>query len=208
MQYFSFSKKGNRPINADYLITDAKKGIFIIADAVGSNDSAKKTSQTACTIAHEECLKKEIKEPMIKIISALDEAHNSVVRNLPGSATTLDLLLIENKQAYIGHLGDSRVYLFRNHELRQLTEDHSIRHKIYQAIGLPDSVPDQINPPKLKRGDLIAMTTDGVHNSVSREDLTYLFNTGIALPDLAEVLIWEIERKGEYDNYTGILIRI
>ena len=209
MEYALFSEKGLRDENADYAVIDPEKNIFITADGVGSNFFAKHASKRACETAYKECKTTKIKKSVETIISAIDEANQAVQREYLGSATTLDLVLIKNSKAYIGHVGDSRVYLLRRKKLIQLTQDHiQVKNKLNRAVGTDFSAPDIIHPPGLRRGDIIAMTTDGVHNILSREEMTDILKIGMSLENTADLLKISVQYNGAFDNYTGILIRV
>jgi protein phosphatase len=107
-------------------------------------------------------------------------------KNLQGMGCTATVALIQNDQISWGHVGDSRLYLFRKNKLHQLTTDHNIaqlmvelgemsrndsasspfRHILNQCVGQPDCRPD-IGRQALEPGDLVMLCTDGLHGSIT-----------------------------------------
>jgi len=207
MEYALFSEKGQRKQNADYAIADPENNIFVIADGVGSNFFAKHASREACKTAHKNFLESKIKNSMQRLLYSLVDAHNSLILNAINGETTIDFVYIKNNKAYMGHAGDSRVYLLRKGNLKQLTEDQVAGKYIISAVGFDIFEPEQ-KEIEIKKRDMIAMTTDGVHNILSREELADLLAKGISLEDTAELLKLTVQYKGALDNYTGILIRV
>lgn len=208
MKYTAFSEKGNRRDNADYYIADPENKIFIIADGVGAFATACEASRTACKQIHQELLK-SLKEEKNKLCDSIEKATETLRREIPGQATTIDVVLMNEKRIYIGHVGDSRVYLLRNNRLIPLTDDHiEFKNMLSRAVGTNSSEPDIIITSALRPYDLFAMTTDGVHDVLTKEEFTEILSSGISLEDMADNLKKMIEFQGAPDNYTGILIRI
>ena len=130
-----------RELNEDsfYITEDqfADLQLFILADGMGGCNAGEIASRDAIN-----CAKKYIennfgntpkdKESLQKLVRSSMEYANMVVyenslknENLEGMGTTLEVCLIYNNRAYIGHIGDSRIYRIRDEFFRKLTTDHS-----------------------------------------------------------------------------------
>jgi LysM repeat protein len=143
--------------------------------------------------------------------------------------TTIIIALIRDDRVYFGHAGDSRLYLYRNHVLDQMTEDHSIiqqmlkagllslkeakehprRHEITRALGLtlafePDISPRAIIP---QNDDYLLLCTDGLTNMIESPEISKILDNPFNLNDKAAKLINRANKKGGTDNISVILIR-
>ena len=144
--------------------------------------------------------------------------------SLSGMGTTLTVLWPAGDQMLIGHVGDSRAYLLRDGEMRQVTEDHSIvadmvrrgllseeqaathpmRNYITRAVGTePEIQADILNLPR-QEGDRWLVCSDGLHGLVSRDRLREL----MAMDDpeeAADQMIREALDQGGRDNISLVL---
>ena len=172
------------------------------------------------------------KEEILKLVANAIEYANMVVyekskevQELEGMGTTLEVCLIYNNKAYIGHIGDSRIYRIRKNFIRKLTQDHSYVQKLVKdgtitkeeaevhpkknmlmkALGCNAFVEPDVSVKGFLRDDIILMTSDGLTNMVKQEDL-FRIATGniekapIKLVDLAN-------ENGGLDNITAIVIK-
>jgi protein phosphatase len=152
------------------------------------------------------------------------EADNDMT--LQGMGTTLTVAGALGNDLIIGHVGDSRAYLFRGEELKQLTTDHtlaqalidagvahrddpasrSMRHVLTAAVGsLGEQIGPQVQRFKLRAGDKLLLCTDGLTEMV--EDLTIAHvlseakSAQIACQDLVDLAL----AAGGTDNVTVVL---
>jgi len=141
--------------------------------------------------------------------------------------TTLSVLLLQEKTAYIAHVGDSRIYLLRKDRLEQLTCDdtmaqlsvemgymkteeaavHPLRHSLIQSLGQGvDEV--QTAVMDFKTGDIFLLCSDGLYDMISdseiREILRYVAGDGRPCDRLVEAAL----ANGGKDNVTVIVVRI
>ena len=173
------------------------------------------------------------KESIIQLVASSLEYANMVVyekskedKELEGMGTTLDICLIYNNRMYIGHVGDSRIYRIRKDFIRKLTQDHSYVQKLVKdgtitqeeanhhpqknmlmkALGCNAFVEPDVMIKGFQKDDIILMTTDGVTNLVSKEDL---FNTVKKenLEQIPKKLVEQAIDNGGYDNATVIVIK-
>ena len=145
---------------------------------------------------------------------------------LIGMGTTVVAAITDGRKAYISHVGDSRLYLWRNHTLTAVTRDHSVvqeliergqiteeeakshprKNFITRALGVHNSESGEYNELKLKAGDRLMLCTDGLTNEVSKEDIGRLLDLPAeqALHDLVRAAL----KGGGADNITVILMDI
>ena len=134
-----------REMNQDaYYISDSSSEVklYLLADGMGGYKGGEIASNLAikCTKNYIENNFKETpkdRESLIQLIASSMEYANMVVyeksrenKEYEGMGTTLEVCLIYNNKAYIGHIGDSRIYRIRKTFIRKLTTDHSYVQKL------------------------------------------------------------------------------
>lgn len=145
--------------------------------------------------------------------------------NFSGMSTTASVVLIAGEVAVVGQVGDSRVYLARNQEVRQITEDHTLlnlqvkqglvtpeqargrKSQITRAIGLHDFVEVDIMAFPVQVGDRLLLCSDGLHEYLdSAETLIDLFQLDVR--DAAPAAIRHANACGGKDNITALFVEI
>ena len=212
--------------------------LFIIADGMGGYNGGEIASSLAVQSAKNyiennfESSDKD-KESIIQLVASALEYANMVVyekskenEELSEMGTTMDICLIYNNKAYIGHVGDSRVYRIRKEFIRKLTQDHSYVQKLVKdgtitqeeaqhhpqknmlmkALGCNAFVEPDVMIKGFQKDDILLMTTDGLTNLVSKDRL---FETVKAenLEQVPKKLVEEANNNGGYDNITVIIIK-
>jgi PPM family protein phosphatase len=146
-----------------------------------------------------------------------------------GMGTTVTAALLgDGGRLELMHVGDSRAYLLRAGELRQLTEDHSVvaelvrrgsiapeeaevhpqRNVITRALGAEDGVEVDRTEVSLEPGDVIVLCTDGLCGYVSDEVIRRRLTESATLEDAAAALVEDANAAGGVDNVTVILARV
>jgi protein phosphatase len=142
-----------------------------------------------------------------------------------GMGTTLTAFLYADwlKEGALGHIGDSRAYLFGPRGLRRLTEDHSwvaerlkegvltrteaerhpYRNVLTRALGLPEARFDLLEV-RLAPGEGVLLVTDGLYGLVPEEE----WRLGKDLQGSLEALVAEALRRGGDDNVTAVALRV
>lgn len=172
------------------------------------------------------------KEEILKLISSAVEYANMVVyekskevQELEGMGTTLEVCLIYNNKAYIGHVGDSRVYRIRKEVIRKLTKDHSYvqqliedkkitreeaknhpkKNMITKALGCTAYVEPDLRARNFEKGDIFIICSDGLSNMLDEKRIYEIVKQD--LENAAERLVNEANQAGGYDNITVIIIK-
>lgn len=237
MQILSFSEKGNRPENEDFVFTatlDATTSIHIVADGMGGYEhgalAAKTVTNTIVdSIKKNICIGVDIES----IIQNAINVSNIAVQKLRTEynskiGSTVAGIVIVNNQAYCFWLGDVRIYQIRDKNILFQSKDHSLinelskngqvltpalieqyRHIVTRSIqgNGEEMKPDIVVINDLVRDDTLIVCSDGVHNVFGSSKLEHLFQSTIN----AEYLIKQIKEKCEIescDNYSLIVIRV
>jgi protein phosphatase len=136
--------------------------------------------------------------------------------------STCTAVAVIGRRASIAHVGDSRAYHYHKGEIRQLTRDHSLvrelvdrgeldpgslqyaigRNVLTRGLGLRKAVDvDLIEPPELADGDLLLLTSDGLHELVEDVELLRAIEAhGDRLEDLCRYLVDLANSRGGVDN--------
>lgn len=230
-----------RDLNEDsyYITTDQFQTLqlFILADGMGGCNAGDLASSLALMSAKSyiennfENTPKD-KENICKLIKSSMEYANMVVhekslenKNLDGMGTTLEVCLIYNNRAYIGHVGDSRIYRIRNDFIRKLTQDHSYVQKLVQegtitkeeaehhakknilmkALGCNAYVEPDVMVKGFQKGDILIICSDGLTNMVNINDIYNIVkdNFELATKELVDLA----NQNGGIDNITIITIK-
>ncbi|MCE9578989.1 MAG: protein phosphatase 2C domain-containing protein [Deltaproteobacteria bacterium] len=150
--------------------------------------------------------------------------HAAKERNNNGMGATLTAVLVQDGDAWIAEVGDSRAYLLRGGLLRQVTRDQSLvqmlvdggamtpaeakistrKNIILQAMGKADPVKVAIGRLALRRGDRLLLCSDGVSNAIPDGEMAVIVRDGGAQPACARLISLANERGGE-DNSTAVI---
>src|SRR5699024_8493024 len=145
---------------------------------------------------------------------------------LQGMGTTVEAVAILENQIAVGHVGDSRIYLLRDGQLMQLTEDHSLvnelvksgeltkemaavhpqKNIVTRSVGMPGNVDVDVAVYDIHAYDRLLICSDGLTNMVSEEEIGHLINSSSSLEDACQRLIDKANAYGGLDNITVFLI--
>ncbi len=241
MRVFAKSDIGKaREMNQDYYYIstpEEKINLYILADGMGGYKGGEIASKIATTTvkSYIESNFEKIsydKEEILKLIKSAIEYANMVVyekskenEELEGMGTTLEVCLIYNNKAYIGHLGDSRIYRIRKEFIRKLTTDHSYVQKLVKdgtiseeeaehhpkknmltkALGCTPFVEPDVTIKGFIKDDIILICSDGLTNMLADDEI---YKTIKQEPERAvDELIKKANDAGGYDNITVIIIK-
>ena len=157
-------------------------------------------------------------------VGVYDRAQREI--ELSGMGTTVVAVITSDKKAYISHVGDSRLYLYREGNLSQVTRDHSVvqdliesgqiteeearshprKNYITRALGVVSEEYGEYDELELMSGDRLLLCTDGLTNEVSHAAIGEL----LALPaeDSMQALIRAALDDGGMDNITVVLMDV
>ncbi|MGZ8097037.1 MAG: protein kinase domain-containing protein [Methylosarcina sp.] len=152
-----------------------------------------------------------------KILSATNSWLYSQGQNryqsVKGMVSTLSILVLKSTTAHIFHIGDSRIYRWRDGHLEQITRDHRIwvsqdKNYLNRAMGIEPRLEVDYHALPLAKGDLFLMTTDGVHDFIDEKSLKKQLQAKADMTLIAECLIREATANNSDDNLTCVLISV
>lgn len=233
--------------NEDCIGEDIEYGIVVLADGMGGY----RGGEVASAIAVETILS-ELRGTLPKIApNQVDEAtgyyrgsllaRDSVIRaneaihrasqNQPeyqGMGTTVALAVFYDNRISLAHVGDSRIYRFRDGALKQITVDHTLlqelvdrgfyteqeakeslnKNLVTRALGIEATVAVDIKEELALPGDIYIVCSDGLNDMLEDEEIHLTINAlGANLDKAAEALIRQANQKGGKDNVSVILAR-
>lgn len=130
-----------------------------------------------------------------------------------GYVCTLSALILKQQQAHVFHVGDSRIYRIRDHEIELLTHDHRVwlsskEHYLSRALGADYRIEIDYRNIELKEKDIFLLMTDGVYEFVTDQQLLDLTLIDADLNQLAKELVEKALEQGSDDNLSFQVIRV
>jgi len=229
-----------RKHNEDSLAVFQEKGLVLLADGMGGYNAGEVASQLVIdTVAAELLTVLEKTDGLIskdEVVSAVEISNlaifNAVEQNaeLNGMGTTLVLAVFQGKQATFAHVGDSRLYRFREGEFEQLTSDHSMLQELLdkgmfkteeeaidagvsssvltRGLGVEYDVDVDFREEALQDGDIYLLCSDGLSGMIPDEAIqSVLGSLTDDLPGAADLLTKLALENGGKDNISLILAR-
>jgi serine/threonine protein phosphatase PrpC len=168
-----------------------------------------------------------------RLRTAIQLANRQVWKNAEaspehaGMGTTIIAALVSGKQMAVGNVGDSRLYLLRGGEMQQISTDdswvanmvrsgaltpaqareHSMRNVLTQAIGSQTNIEVHTSDHVLEDGDIVFLSTDGVHGVVDEAVLRSILFSTRELDRAARQIVQVAKENGAPDNASCILLR-
>lgn len=229
----SIHQKGQRDYNEDFFAINQDQNLYIVCDGVGGSEKGEVASELACTSFNHFLSQQESinQETLLDALIFTEEEFDKKAASNPsckGMATTLTVLKINDRQALLGHIGDSRIYHIRNGEILFVTRDHSYvnqlvasgfiteeeaavhpkRNQITRAIvGTED--PTEIETHTLENiqdGDYFLLCSDGILEAIDHHFITQNFKEGTSIDELRKRIQEKCEKNAD-DNFTAVLIQ-
>ncbi len=237
-----------RSNNEDSITSDASHGLVVLADGMGGYNAGEVASGIATTVimtelqqlldqnppyAIEESTGKAVAEKMLR--NQVARANTSIYQaaqsqpQYAGMGTTLVVALYYDNKMAVAHVGDSRLYRFRDDKFEQITRDHSLlqeqidsglitkeqaklsanKNLVTRALGIDPTVEAEIHEYETKVGDIYLLCSDGLCDMVSDEDIGMALQTlGANLKLCVHQLVQMANDNGGRDNVSVILIRV
>jgi protein phosphatase len=211
----------------DFLDQADRLGLVAVADGMGGHRAGEVASATAL-----EALRAAVAsgDPLREAIEGANEAvleKSESDHELQGMGTTLTAgMLGTDGSLMVGHVGDSRAYLVRDGELRQITDDHSLveemvrggeltpeqaevhpqRSIITRALGIEPQVDVDVYPIELQPGDRILFCSDGLTTMVRPEEIANIVRREADPRRAAQLLVDAANAAGGEDNVTAVIV--
>lgn len=224
-----------RTNNEDCYLADDDQHLFAVCDGLGGHAAGEIASGIAIKVLKER-IGKNGSEPALQLGEAIIDANMRIIRDQQlhpervGMGTTLSALWIPDRDmnyGWVGHVGDSRVYLLRDGRLEQLTEDHSPIYRLYKegslnkeelrhhpqknlierSLGLSSTVDCDLFSIEIKRGDLFLLCTDGLSDYLSDQDIADTLQAE-DWENLGKSLVAKALSVGGLDNVTIVILEL
>lgn len=234
-----------RKVNEDSYLREKLEGIekaylYIVADGMGGHNAGEVASSMAVQEVADyirentEKLMSDDKNVLDLIKKAVLNANDIIYKtsilesNCTGMGTTLTMALVKDQTLFVGHVGDSRIYLIRDNEIKKLTEDHSLvaellktgsikpeeannhpqKNIITRALGTEYSLEVDVFQYELECGDYILICTDGLSNLICENEIMASIDNSKDIDEACEALIGKAKEKGGFDNISVIIIQM
>jgi len=224
-----------RKRNEDSLGVVARHGIFVVADGMGGVDGGDYSSRKVVDMigtAFEQLDPAAVSYPeKLALLERTINAASSHIRaeaetrGICGMGTTIVVLCFNvqtMQEACVLHVGDSRAYRYRGHDLAALTTDHSMAAEsglsdsalvpvfmagvITRAVGVRNDVLIDRTPVDVRKGDLFVLCSDGLYNMVRRPRFCAILQHKPLDP--AADLVNAANDSGGFDNISVILVEV
>ena len=226
-----------RAENQDYVsvfINQSGAQLAIVADGVGGQNGGDVAATMA--VSHignqwQQSTINTVETAKQWLIEQVNSENDTIVktaqryRTLNGMATTLVIAVILANQLIIANIGDSRAYVIRQRQMRQLTVDHNLanellqegaitedeavthpgRHLITRQLGVTDDSKPDLFAINLYPDDYVLMTTDGMPKHVSDENILQTVLSANDIADAVTKLITNTNNAGGSDNVTVLI---
>ena len=232
-----------REYNQDHIGFDQELGLAVLADGMGGHKAGEVAAQMAVKFVLEKLQNLVLQEnsvaitgsQLLEFVSNTISASNAEIYQAQeaeeaytGMGTTVVMAMIVGTQAYIGHVGDSRLYVRRNRTVKRITKDHSlvqdlidrgfyterearnanVGHVVTRALGTRPDVEVDTLELQLEPYDLLILCSDGLTDMVSDWQIAETIDENITDLDLAvKKLIALANQNGGKDNISVILMQ-
>ncbi len=226
-----------RNINEDRVFVDDTRGIFMVVDGLGGHAAGETAAETAVTV-----IEREFRAPQAineeRIANAITAANNEIYALAGanpawrGMACVLTLAVASGDQFLVGHVGDSRLYVYWNGKLQKITSDHSPvgeledggalseeqamhhprRNEVFRDVGSYPHSPDDPRFIELKRfrfrpDAALLLCSDGLSDLVKSAEMIQIMERydGDATR-IAQLLVEAANTAGGRDNISVIFV--
>ncbi len=206
--------------------------LFLVADGMGGHNAGNYASRRAIELVKESVEQSPGTEPVEVLRTAITTANDMLFSEArqqeekSGMGTTFVAATIVNEELLVANVGDSRLYVLHDGQLRQITLDHSLveemvrtgsmsqemayhhpkKHMITRAVGAEDKVDIDFFDVSLFGDEIILLCSDGLSNMVEDDRIRELLLTEESAQQRAESLVQAANQKGGRDNITVIVV--
>ncbi|MGH7463517.1 MAG: Stp1/IreP family PP2C-type Ser/Thr phosphatase [Longimicrobiales bacterium] len=226
-----------RPLNEDAHLVRPESNLFAVADGMGGHAAGEVASRIAIDTLAGSAPPTTVPPDQLGefLRTRLEQANDAIraeTRASPeheGMGTTMTALAFTDRadQAAFAHIGDSRLYLWREGRLEQVTRDHTwVQEQIEQGALQPDQAKLHplssmlsralgTNPTaevdtgtcEVRAGDIFLICSDGLTNMVPNDAIEEILSGNTSAAALASALVAEANARGGTDNITALIVR-
>lgn len=215
--------------------------VLVVADGMGGHAGGERASALAIEALQNYFVERlpslgapgsaDAKEELRAAVTEADELVRAEARRIPqlhGMGCTLTMACVAGRRLLLAHVGDSRCYLLRQGELKQLTTDHTLaqammrlgvlkvpangsnpwKHIVTNAVGGQEAgVHVEVHELLLQPGDTLLLCSDGLTDMIPDGDLKSILEAEKDPARACDRLIAEANHRGGRDNITAIVSR-
>ncbi|WP_321416512.1 Stp1/IreP family PP2C-type Ser/Thr phosphatase [uncultured Methanomethylovorans sp.] len=235
MPYASATHQGSRSNNEDsFTVANIENHLLLlVADGLGGHNAGEVASELAC-----EVIKQTVKDNIEKALFPSELLFLSIARaneyvlsyarsdsTLEGMATTAVIGLIFGKKVILANIGDSRAYIIRKDEIKQITKDHSLvqslldigaidekeavshpqKNIVMQSIGSKEGIKPDYYEFEIAKEDILFLCTDGLTDILKDNEILDAIKECRNIQSIPEKLIESVIKKGAKDNITVVV---
>lgn len=231
-----------RTNNEDAFIVRPELNFCLVADGMGGAAAGELASrffaETALEIFTKNNIrnnnKDNVKKVPVLVQKSFSMANKKILDHVKsdpshqGMGCTAELMAFVDGGFFLGHIGDSRTYRFRDGDLKQMTKDHSLvqnmvdkkmitpeqarthshRNVILRAVGIEKNISLDLLKGKTRPGDIYLLCSDGLTDMVEDTLIREVLLSAISLPQKVEGFIELAKLAGGSDNITVVLSKI
>jgi len=220
-------------IPKDPQVMTNKGALFIVADGMGGHAAGEVASEIAVDTVSNVFYQDDSEDVAVSLLLAIKRAnvaiHQRAAENMSrsGMGTTCVTAVLRGDMAYIANVGDSRAYMIRGGQVKQVSQDHSWvaeqvragiltedqarthaqRNVITRCLGTQADVEVDVFTEPLQEGDSLILCTDGLSGLVSENDLQSIVNQFVPQESVYH-LVERANENGGPDNITAIVVRV
>ena len=230
--------------NEDHIGFNQQLGIAVLADGMGGHQVGEIAAHMAVEsvlkhlqdLADRQSIRAVTGSQLLEFVSNTISYSNNMIYQASeaqdehkGMGTTLVAAIVNGSQIYAGHVGDSRLYLFRDRTIKRITKDHSlvqdlvdrgfyteeearvasVGHIVTRALGTKAEVEVDTVQHELQHNDLLLLCSDGLSDMVADWLIEEtLKERGEDLEATASKLVELANRNGGKDNISVILMQV
>ena len=226
-----------RTLNQDYAYLSLSRvgilpNLFVVADGMGGHRGGGYASRLAVETILSEIEKSGEESPSQLLVDAIREAHARVRQAacedemLAGNGATVGAATCLEGALEVANVGDSRLYVVNEKEIRQITQDHSLveemvrfgglsreqarrhpdRNIITRAVGAEDDLKVDCFFVPLQEGDKVLLCSDGLTSMLEDEEIRRILESGADVEACAQALVEAANNHGGRDNIAVIII--
>ena len=250
IEFAAFTDIGKiREKNEDNVLISSALGLGVVADGMGGHSAGEIASNIAVSVLAETIRKinnLQLKVPDNflpkltfagrKMLMAANLANAAIYSTAQSSSiyrmmgTTMTGVLFDKDCATAVHVGDSRLYLFRDNKIHQITMDHSlamehvrrglltraeadhskIQNVLTRAMGIKKNIEFDLLRFPVHAGDVMLLCSDGLYKGLSEKEMADFLRQGADVPlvKLCKQLVRKANEKDGQDNISVVLIKI
>jgi protein phosphatase len=236
-----------RKENEDSISLDESGQVLLIADGMGGHERGAEASQTAIKVFREHLAPERIKEELSDVTAAagvspeigclytiifravgktaeyLVERNDELKLDRYMGTTIVGLILVEDDNVLWFHMGDSRLYIWRDSKLRCLTSDHTLhaewikagkigpepnKNIITRVMGINRFVEADIDWDKRHKDDVFILCTDGLTDMITEDQIKEILETENDIDSIARRLVQRALDSGGKDNISVLVCKV